>query len=134
MELEIQFPEQPAFRGGGHLLIFNSVPQGHRPVLLYYLYAKVPAPTTFITSGVIEQGHGRYGTQTTIKIPTVTSGQGSVVGFRATIGKSWTYKGKRVSLLTASCPKGRLAAHADLDFISGFQESGEIAQPCAIRR
>jgi hypothetical protein len=130
VELEIQFPEQPAFRGGGRLLIFNSVPQGRRPVLLYHLYAKVPAPTTFFTSAVIEPGHGRFGTQTTIKIPSVTSGEGSVVGFRATIGKSWTYKGKRVSLLTASCPNGRLSAHAEFDFMSGSQESGEIHQRC----
>jgi hypothetical protein len=131
VELEIQFPDQPPFRGGGHLLIFNSAPQGGRPTLLYYLYAKVPAPTTFFTYGVIEPGHGRYGTQTTIKIPTITSGQGSVVGFRAKIGRTWTYKGQKVSLLTASCPNGRLFAHADFDFISGSQASGELAKQCA---
>ena len=131
VEVEIEFPGQPAFRGGGPLEIFNSVPRGGRPVLLYHLYAKVPAPTTLFTSGVIEPGHGRYGTQTTIKIPSVTSGEGSVVGFRATLGKTWTYKGKRVNLLTASCPKGSLSAHAEFDFIDGFQTSGQLFEPCA---
>jgi hypothetical protein len=130
VEAKIKFPEQAEFPAKGPLLIFNGTPQGGKPVLIFHVYADVPAPTTFVTSGVISKGHGKYGTSTLIQIPTIVGGQGSLTAFQAKIQKSWTYKGKKQSLLTATCPTGQLFAHGAFDFANGTSISGEIIKPC----
>lgn len=127
---EVYLPEQKPFSASGPMLIFNGPPKGRNPVLIIHVYAEVPAPTTFVTTGEITKAHGKYGTATSIQIPTIVGGQGSLTGFEATLGKTWKRKGKKVSLLTADCPTGSLFAHGEFDFTNGTQLSGEIAKSC----
>jgi hypothetical protein len=127
---EVYLPEQAPFSAEGPMLIFNGPPKGHNPVLIIHVYADVPAPTTFVTTGEISKAHGKYGTATSIQIPTIVGGQGSLTSFEATIGKTWKVGGKKQSLLTADCPTGSLFAHGEFDFTNGTQLSGEIAKPC----
>ncbi len=127
---EIALPEQAPFDAGGPLLIFNGAPKGGRPVLIMHVYAHVPAPTTFVTTGVVGKASGKYGTQTVIKIPTIVAGQGSLTSFTATIHKTWTYKGQKRSLLYASCPTGSLFAHGEFSFADGTEISGDVAKSC----
>jgi hypothetical protein len=128
---EIAFPEQAPFNASGPLLIFNGKPKGNKPVLIFHVHANVPAPTTFVTSGVISGAAGKYGTSTLIQIPTIVGGQGSLTSFKATIPKrTWTYKGKKHALLSASCPSGNLYAHGDFAFADGTKISGDVARPC----
>ena len=42
------------------------------------------------------------------QIPSIAGGAGSVTKFKLTIDRRFTYKGKKESYLTASCPTGRL--------------------------
>lgn len=127
---EIQLPESSPFSASGPLLIFNGPPQGKKPVLVMQVYADVPAPTTFVTEGVIGKAHGLYGTSTQIQIPSIVSGQGSLTSFSATLHKTWTYKGKKQSLLYATCPDNHLYAHGAFDFVEGTQVSGNIVKTC----
>ncbi|MGA8747094.1 MAG: hypothetical protein WB507_14685 [Solirubrobacterales bacterium] len=127
---EIYFPEQRPFSAQGPMLIFNGKPMGRKPVLIIHVYADVPAPTTFVTTGVIGKGHGKYGTATQIHIPTIVGGQGSLTGFEATLGRTWRYRGHRESLLHATCPTGSLFAKGEFDFVNGDRISGEIAKRC----
>ena len=127
---EVYLPEQAPFSAQGPMLIFNGPPKGKNPVLIIHVYADVPAPTTFVTTGEISKAHGKYGTATSIQIPTIVGGQGSLTGFEATIGKTWKVKGKKQSLLKADCPTGSLFAHGEFDFTNGTQISGEIAKSC----
>jgi hypothetical protein len=127
---EIAFPEQAPFPASGPLLIFNGAPKGGKPVLIFHVHANVPAPTTFVTTAVISPAHGKYGTSTLVEIPTITGGQGSLTSFEATIGKTWTYKGKKQSLLLASCPTGRLIAHGEFTFADHTEISGNVERPC----
>jgi hypothetical protein len=127
---EIALPEQAPFNASGPLLIFNGAPKGGRPVLIFHVYAHVPAPTTFVTTGVIGKASGKYGTSTMIEIPTIVAGQGSLTSFEATIHKTWTYRGRKRSLLLASCPTGALFAHGDFAFADGTEISGDVAKRC----
>jgi hypothetical protein len=127
---EIYLPEQPPFGASGPMLIFNGVPKGGRPVVIIHVYAHVPAPTTFITSGTIAKGHGKYGTQTQIDVPTIVAGQGSLTGFEATIHRTWSYKGQKRSFLAADCPTGSLFAHGEFSFVEGTEISGKFRQSC----
>lgn len=130
VELEIKLPEQPAFLTEGPLTIYNGKPKDGHPVLIYLAYAHIPAATTFFTYSVIESDHGKFGTKTTIPIPKIVSGNGSLTAFRATIGRTWMYRGKRVSLLSARCPKGVLAAQGEFGFVNGETASGEVTEHC----
>jgi len=127
---QIAFPEQPPFNASGPLLIFNGAPKGGRPVLIFHVYAHVPAPTTFVTEGVIGKASGKYGTSTLIQIPTIVGGQGSLISFKATVHKTWAYKGQKKSLLLASCPTGHLYAHGEFSFADHTEISGDVARSC----
>ncbi|HEX7059824.1 MAG TPA: hypothetical protein VF176_08245 [Solirubrobacterales bacterium] len=128
---EIALNEQAPFNASGPLLIFNGPPKGGKPVLVFHVHANVPAPTTFVTSGVIGKGSGKYGTDTEIAIPTIVAGQGSLTSFDAKIPKkTWTYKNRKQSLLTASCPSGHLYAHGDFAFADGTRISGNVVKSC----
>ncbi len=127
---EIAFPEQAPFNASGPLLIFNGAPKGGKPVLIFHVHANVPAPTTFVTEGVISKAQGKYGTSTLIQIPTIVSGQGSLTSFSATIHKTWTFKGQKRSLLGAKCPAGHLYAHGEFRFADATLIAGDIAKGC----
>jgi hypothetical protein len=126
---DISLPEQAPFGASGPLLIFNGS-KGNKQSLILHVYAHVPAPTTFVVPVKISKAHGKYGTNAFIKVPTIVSGSGSVTSFKATIGKKWTYKGKKVDLLNASCRTGALFVHGDLAFANGTKLNGTISAPC----
>jgi len=127
---EIAFPEQQPFSASGPLLIFNGQPKGGKPVVILFVYARVPAPTTFITTGVVSKASGQYGTSVFIKIPTIVGGYGSVTSADITIHKTWSSKGETKSYLLASCPVGRLIARGTLVFADGTELSGRVARGC----
>jgi hypothetical protein len=127
---DIALPEQAPFGAGGPLLIFNGAPKGGHQVLIFHVHAHVPAPTTFVTTAVISKAKGRYGTAASVQIPTIVSGQGSLTAFQATLHKTWTYKGKKQSLLLAGCPTGTLYAHGEFAFADGTKGSGTVVRPC----
>lgn len=127
---EIAFPEQAPFDASGPLLIFNGAPKGGKQVLIFHVYAHVPAPTTFVTTALISKQGGKYGTRAKVSIPTIVSGQGSLTSFKATIKKTFTYKGQKQSVLTASCPTGTLYAHGTFLFADGTKASGDVVRGC----
>jgi hypothetical protein len=127
---DIALPEQAPFGASGPLLIFNGKPKGGHQVLIFHVHAHVPAPTTFVTTATISRGKGKYGTAAMIQIPNIVSGQGSLTGFQATLHKTWTYKGRKQSLLYAGCPTGSLYARGEFAFADGTRGSGSIVRPC----
>jgi hypothetical protein len=130
---EVQFPEQAPFSAGGPLLIFNGS-HGSKQLLILHVYAKVPAPTTFVTTAVIGKGKGPYGTSAKIAVPSITSGQGSVTGFKASIKKTFTAKGRKQSVLTATCKSGTLRARGDFTFSTGAKLSGTVTRSCTPKK
>lgn len=127
---DIALPEQEPFGASGPLLIFNGAPKGGKQVMIFHVHAHVPAPTTFVTTAVISKTKGKYGTSALIQIPNIVSGQGSLTGFRASLSKTWTYKGKKQSLLLAGCPTGSLYARGEFTFADGTRGSGTVVRPC----
>jgi hypothetical protein len=127
---DIAFPEQAPFGASGPLLIFNGAPKGAKQVLIFHVHANVPAPTTFVTTALISKQGGKYGTRAEVAIPTITGGQGSLTSFKATLHKTWTYKGQKQSLLLASCPSGTLYAHGDFSFADGTRAAGDVVRGC----
>jgi hypothetical protein len=73
---------------------------------------------------------GRYGLLSVASIPKIAGGAGSVSSFRLKIDKKFTYKGKKVSILSAKCPDGKLQAHATGVFADGTKISTEFIRTC----
>ncbi|HEY5054388.1 MAG TPA: hypothetical protein VII45_13375, partial [Solirubrobacterales bacterium] len=87
---QVQFPESTPFTAKGPLLAFNGPSgggyggKGYREQL-YYVYARVPVPTTLIAVGKVSKGTGKYGYKISISIPKIAGGSGSFSGADFTI-------------------------------------------------
>jgi hypothetical protein len=74
--------------------------------------------------------NGRFGLKSVATIPKIAGGSGSVKSFNLTINKKYTYKGKKMSVLTAKCPDGKLQAHVTSIFSDGTKASAGIVRTC----
>jgi len=113
------------------LLMFNGGERGGVVTLYVHAFITIPVPAAIVTTVKVKKIHeGRYGLLSTATIPKIAAGGGSVTSFDLKVDKQFTYKGKKVSVLTAKCPDGKLQAHATAYFADGTKMSIEAAKPC----
>jgi hypothetical protein len=116
-EVEVAFPEQKPFSAKGPIVLFNGGVHGGTTLLLIYTYVAVPAPTAVIATVKITRIHrGGFGLHVVAQIPKIAGGFGSPVRYKITVGRTFTYKGKKESYLTASCPTGHYFAEGKVQF------------------
>jgi hypothetical protein len=127
----IAFPEQKPFKASSPITIFNAAPHNGNPTVLAHAYLSVPAPTTYIVPVEIQRVHaGPFGFRTEATIPKIAGGAGIPLEGRLTIGKRWSFKGKRLSYANASCPSGKLQAKVETEFTEGTKLNGIIIKHC----
>lgn len=103
-EAEIAFPEQNPIKVPSPLLVFNGGEKGGKVTLLIHTFITVPAPTAIVTTVTISRkGTGLH---SIAKIPVIAGGSGSALSFSFKLGKTYTYKGKKVGYFEAKCPDG----------------------------
>jgi hypothetical protein len=130
-EVEVAFPEQVPIDAKGPIFLFNGGVHGDTTLLFIHTYVNVPAPTAVIATVKITRIHrGRYGTHTVSQVPAITGGAGSVIKFKLTIGRKFTYKGRQQSYLTASCPTGTYYTEGNILFADGSKLQGTHLLPC----
>jgi hypothetical protein len=130
-EVEVAFPEQEPIDAKGPVFLFNGGVHGGTTLLFVHTYVDVPAPTAVIAMVKITRIHrGHYGIHTVSQIPAIAGGAGSVIRFKLTIGRKFTYKGKKESYLTASCPTGLYYTEGDILFADGSTLRGTHLLPC----
>ncbi len=101
------------------------------PVLLIHTYVAVPAPTAVIATVKLTRIHrGHYGIHAVAQIPRIAGGAGSVTRFKLTINREFTYRGKKESYLTASCPTGHYYAEGKILFADGTSLKITHVLPC----
>jgi hypothetical protein len=109
-EAEIAFPEQKPIKVPSPLLVFNGGEKGGKVTLLIHTFITVPAPTAIVTTVTIaKKGSGLH---TIAKIPVIAGGSGSALNFSFKLGKTYTYKGKKVGYIEAKCPDGVFKVNA----------------------
>lgn len=87
----------------GEVLAFNGRRRG-RPALLLHLYVAVPARVTFVLPlSISRRTKGQFGTVLSAKVPKLAGGLGSITHIRLEIGRGYSYRGRRLSFLSASC-------------------------------
>lgn len=129
--IEISFPESKTVPVNSKLLVFNGGEAGGVITYFIHAYITVPVPAAVVTTVKIKKiHHGRYGLEAIASIPKIAGGSGSVTSFSLKIDKKFTYKGKKVSVLSAKCPDGKLQAHAVGVFSDGTKAATDFVRPC----
>jgi hypothetical protein len=130
-EVEVAFPEQQPFSATGPIVLFNGGVHGGATLILIHTYVAVPAPTAVIATAKLTKIHrGRYGTHVIARIPPIAGGAGSVTKFKLTIKRSFTYRGRKQSYLTASCPTGHYYTEGEVGFADGTTLAITHVLPC----
>jgi hypothetical protein len=103
-DVEIAFPEQKPIKVHSPLLVFNGGEKSGKITLLIHTFITVPAPTAIVTTvTVTRKGSGLH---SVAKIPVIAGGSGSALDFSFKLGKTYSYKGKKVGYFEAKCPDG----------------------------
>lgn len=101
---EIAFPEQAPIRVTSPITVFNGGGNARRSKLLIHTFLTVPVPAAIVTQVTI--GRRGTGVHAIAKVPVIAGGSGSVLDFRFKLGRTYRFKGKRVSYAMARCPDG----------------------------
>lgn len=100
---DVRLPEQSPFPSEGKVLAFNGKLDG-RPAILAHIYGTEPVPTSYVLPFFIKGSSGTFGTVLETSLPSVTGEWGYVTGISMTLDRSFSYRGRRRSFLSAGCP------------------------------
>jgi hypothetical protein len=121
-EVEVAFPEQAPFSSTGPLVLFNAGVSGKTTKVLLHAYVDVPAPTAIVVPATVTRiDKGRFGLHLESTIPRIAGGAGSATKFELKIGRRFTYRGKKRSFLSASCPTGSWMTKGRVQFDDGTE-------------
>ena len=126
-----RFPEQQPFAATGPVVLFNGGVHGGTTLILIHAYVAVPAPTAVIATAKLTRIHrGRFGTPYRRADP--GNRRRGRLGHRVqlTIGRNFTYRGKKQSYLTASCPTGHYYTEGEVGFADGTTLGITHVLPC----
>jgi hypothetical protein len=133
-EVEVAFPEQQPFSATGAVVLFNGGVRGGTTLVLVHAYVAVPAPTAVVATAKITRIHrGRFGLHILAQIPKIAGGSGSVTKFDLSVGRKFSYKGKREGFLMASCPTGHYETEGEVLFSDGTELGLTHVFPCTPR-
>ncbi len=114
---------------------FNGIPQGGKPVVLLHTYGVAPVQTTIVLNGVVTSLNKEgYGPRLTVSIPLLAGGAGALTDFQTTIGKTFKYKGKTRSYVSAECKKSPLKARGKFVFKDGESLTAFSTQGCTKKK
>jgi hypothetical protein len=102
--VEVAFPEQRPILIPSPLTVFNGGEKGGKVTLLIHIFVTVPAPTAVVTQVTISRKG--TGVHSIAKVPVVAGGFGSGLDFKFKLGKTYSYKGKKVGYFEGKCPDG----------------------------
>ena len=124
--VEIAFPEQEPILVKSPLTVFNGGEKGGKVKLLIHIFLTVPVPAAIVAEvTIVRKGSGIH---TVSKVPVIAGGSGSLVDFEFKLGKTYSYKGKKVGYFEAKCPDGVFKADVKkLLFRNEAQTPGEGA-------
>jgi hypothetical protein len=128
---EVQFPEQKPIDVKSELLVFNGGEKGGVTTLYIHAYFSAPVTGAIVTTVKIKRiKKGRFGILSTATIPKIAGGSGSIVSFSLKIDKKYTFKGKKMSVISAKCPDGKIQARATAKFTDGTSATADILRTC----
>jgi hypothetical protein len=91
------------------ITVFSGGESGGKVKLLIHVFITVPAPAAIVTDVTIKRKGS--GISSVAKIPVAAGGSGSAIDFKFKLGKTYSYKGKKVGYFEAKCPDGVFKAN-----------------------
>jgi hypothetical protein len=124
----------------GRILAFNGRRKG-RPALILHLYGTVPVPATFVLAlAISHRAEGQFGTILSGRVPVLAGGLVSITDIELEIGREYTYRGRRIGFVSASCaaPAGFPGAvftfaRGSFQFADGRQLDTTLTRSCRVR-
>jgi hypothetical protein len=102
----IDIPEQAPFPTIGRVLAFNTSKDGD-PAVALHIFGRSPAPISTVLLAALDPTGppaGVFGPTITVKMPRIGDDWGYVTGFDLTLHRRYRYRGREMSVLSASCP------------------------------
>ena len=130
----ITLPGQGAFASNGPLLAFNGRYKGHQAVFAQ-VASGAPLPLTYVIVFEVRKAAGRYGSELIGTLPPIASEYGYISAFNLSLGRTYTYKGKKRSFASASCPAPSGASLASFPFArASYEFSDETTLSATLNR
>jgi hypothetical protein len=138
-EANVGLGRQSPFPSEGKIFAFNGRLHG-RPAILAHVYGADPVPTSYTLPFEVGQTGGTFGLILRASLPQVTGDAANITGLSLDLGRSFTYRGKQHSYLSAGCPAlkgfpGALFpfAKAKLAFAGGKGIATTLTRSCKVR-
>jgi hypothetical protein len=103
LEADVFVPQQPPFAIRARMLAFNGRAAGGRRAVWVHAYSKDP-PVSLVLPFVIRPRRGAFRTALVATLPRAVGYLPHLARFRLTLSRNFTYRGKRHSYVSASCP------------------------------
>lgn len=127
-KVSVAFPEQAPIPATSPLLVYNGGVKGGVSTFYIHAYLTQPIVTAIVTTVKIKKAGN--GLKTVTSVPKIAGGAGSVTDFSLKIDKKFTYKGKKVSVLSAKCVGSKIQAHVIAKFYDNSQLSTDVLRTC----
>jgi hypothetical protein len=126
--VSVEFPEQKPIPANSPLLVFNGGTAGNKTTFYIHAYLTQPIVTAIVTTVKIKKVGNGLKTVTTV--PRIAGGSGAVESFSLTIDKKYTYKGKKISVLSAKCVGGKITADVTANFYDSGPMKAQVLRTC----
>jgi hypothetical protein len=137
--IRVHLPNQPPFTFTGPMLVFNAQPSGGGRRLLAQVYGRKP-PSAFVLTFRVKKQPGTFGNVIRTTLPKPAQKWAYVTHFDMTLRRIYTYKGKRHSFISASCPAPEgfpgavySFARGKFTFANGRAVSTTLVRDCKVR-
>ena len=138
--VQARLPTQRLFTVRAKLLAFNGPRRSGHKLILAQAYARNP-PGAFVLIFVVKRGEGVFGTTMTTTLPRSAQAWAHLTHFDMTLRRTYTWRGKRRSYVSAACSAPDAFdsavfpfARATYGFADGRQLSTTIARRCTVQR
>jgi hypothetical protein len=99
----VVLPEQSPFPSSGKVVAFNGTLHGDH-VIFAHIYGTVPLPQSNVLAFKLSRANGTYRTTLTAELPRVAAEWGYVSGVSLSLKRTFMYRGRTRSFLSAGCP------------------------------
>lgn len=137
---DLAFPEQSSFPTRGRIVAFNARVGGGRAILAH-VYGPSPIPISRIIVFRVRETAGTFGTVITGNLPVATNRYGYLKRISLNLHRTYSYRGRRHSFLSAACaalpgfPGATFPfARASMAFADGRTLSSTLTRGCRVRK
>jgi hypothetical protein len=131
---------QESYVTKGRMLVFNAK-KGGQPVLFGQIYSARPFTNSFVIAFRLRGiAKGRFGTELSATLPASLRAWGSLTEIQMRLKRSFDYKGRRRSFLSAACPAPKgfpgaafPLARTTFSFEAGLTLTSTLNRSCKVR-